>query len=47
MQELADSILEIPQKTKDVIEEANDSHIVGTRKAMNLSLQGTDQIYID
>jgi hypothetical protein len=43
MQELADSILDIPQKTNDVIDGANDSHIVGTRKAMTLSLEGTHQ----
>ena len=41
MQELADSISDIPQKTQDVINTANDSNIVGTREAMNLSLEGT------
>jgi hypothetical protein len=40
MQELADSISDIPQKTQDVIDTANDSNIVGTRKAMSLSLEG-------
>lgn len=42
MQELADSISEIPQRTKDVVDMANDSNIVGTRKAMSLSLEGTN-----
>lgn len=46
MQELADSISGIPQKTQDVIDTANDSNIVGTREAMDLSLEGMDLILV-
>ena len=42
MQELADSISDIPRKMQDVIGTANDSNIVGTREAMKLSLEGTN-----
>jgi hypothetical protein len=41
MKDLADSISDIPQKTQDVIDTANESHIVGTQRAMGLSLEGT------
>jgi len=41
MKELADSISDIPKKTQDVIDAANESHIVGTQRAMGLSLEGT------
>ena len=41
MKELADSISDIPQKTQDVIDTANESHIVGTQRAMGLSLEST------
>lgn len=41
MKELADSISDIPQKTQDVIDRANESHIVGTRNAMSSTLEGT------
>jgi hypothetical protein len=41
MKDLADTISDIPQKTQDVIDTANESHIVETQRAMGVSLEGT------
>lgn len=41
MKDLADAICVIPQKTQNVIDRANESHIVGTQRALNLNLEGT------
>lgn len=46
MKELADSISDIPQKIQDVIDTANESHIVGTQRAMGLSLEVIEQLLL-